>query len=197
MKRFPAFLFALSLLTASVTAQAAEWTIDKVHSHVGFSVKHMMITTVHGEFTSYDAKVSFDPAEPTTLSVDATVDVNSIDTRVADRDKHLKSADFFDAANFPAMTFKTKKTVKVGEGKFKVTGDLTIRGTTHEVTFNVDGFSPVIKDPWGNNRVGATATATINRQDYGLKWNAALETGGVVVDNNVNIEIEVELTQNK
>lgn len=191
MKKILSSAFALGLL-AVFSAEAAEWTVDKVHSKIGFAVKHLAISTVRGEFKTYDATIHFDPQKPEEISFEAAIDVNSISTLNERRDNHLKSPDFFDAENHPTMTFKSKKTEKIADGQFKITGDLTIRGTTREVVLDVEGFNQVV-DLVGVKKTAAVATATINRQDYGLKWNQAIETGGLIVDDMVKIVIEVEL----
>lgn len=151
-----------------------------------------MISNVKGEFTKVTGQVRFDPARPENLSVEAAIDVSTINTREPDRDNHLKSADFLHAERFPTITFKSKQAVKDAHG-LKLTGDLTIHGVTREVTLDVEGPTPPTKDPWGNTRVGASATTKINRKDFGLTWNQALETGGVVVGDEVKITIDVEL----
>jgi len=168
------------------------WNIDPTHSNAQFSVRHLMISNVKGEFTRVAGQVVFDPARPESLSADATLDVSTINTREPDRDKHLKSADFFDVANHPTITFKSKRAEKGPDG-LKLTGDLTIRGTTREVTLEVEGPTPPMKDPWGFTRVGASATTKINRKDFGLTWNQALETGGFVVGDEIKITVDVEL----
>lgn len=195
LKRTLLGTLALALLAA--TANAAQWDLDKVHSRVGFTARHMMVSNVHGEFTDYDATIELDPKDPTKLSINATININSIDTRNEQRDNHLKSPDFFDAANHPTITFKSKKTTTVADGKYKVTGDLTIRGTTKEVTLDVEGLNTTIADPYGNTRAGASASAKINRQDFGLTFNAVMEAGGLVVSNDVTIDLEIELVQKK
>ena len=195
MKRILASVFLTVALVAA--AHAEPWTVDKVHSQVGFSVKHMMVSNVRGEFGSYEATVDFDPANPAALSIEATIEVKSISTRDTNRDKHLCSADFFDAANYPAMTFKSKKVAKIGDGHFQVSGELTIRGVTKEITLDVVGLNTVWDDPWGSRHAGATASAVINRQDFGLMWNKALEAGGVVVGDEVTINLDIELLQKK
>lgn len=191
MKKILPLALAIGAFSA-ISANAAEWTVDKVHSKIGFAVKHLTISTVRGEFKSYDATIHFDPQQPEKLSFEATIDVNSISTLNERRDGHLKSPDFFDAENFPTMTFKSKKVQKIADGQFKITGDLTIRGTTREVVLDVEGFGQVV-EMVGVKKTAAVATATINRQDYGLKWNQAIETGGLIVDDTVKIVIEVEL----
>ncbi|MDD5088449.1 MAG: YceI family protein [bacterium] len=191
MKKILSTALAFGLL-AAFSAEAAEWTVDKVHSKIGFAVKHLTISTVRGEFTSYDAAIHFDPQKPEQLSFEATIDVNSISTENDRRDTHLKSPDFFDAEHFPTMTFKSKTAQKIADGQFKVTGDLTIRGTTREVVLDVEGLHQVV-ELVGIKKTAATATATINRQDFGLTWSQAIETGGLIVDDMVKIIIEVEL----
>lgn len=172
---------------------ATVWAIDPAYSSAQFSVRHLMISNVKGEFPKVAGSVNFDGENIERSSIEVSVDVNSISTREADRDAHLKSADFFDVANFPAMTFKSKRIVKNADGSVKLIGDLTIRGTTRETTFTLEGPTSPIKDPWGNVRMGASALAQINRKDFGLTWNAVLETGGVVVGDEVSITLDVEL----
>lgn len=176
----------------AVKPEITTWKIDPAHSNAQFSVRHLMISNVKGEFTQVSGQIDFDPQNPETLSAEATIDVSTINTREPDRDKHLRSADFFDVANFPAISFKSKKTAK-GHGGLKLTGDLTIHGITHEVTLDVQGPTTPVKDPWGNTRVGASATTKINRKDFGLTWNQALETGGVLVGDEIRITVDVEL----
>lgn len=185
--------FVLSLLSP---AQAATYSIDASHTHVGFAVKHMMVSTVRGEFGTVSGTVEFDPAKLTATSVTAEVAVDSVDTREAKRDGHLKSPDFFDASAFPKMNFVSKKVQNVGaDGSMELVGDLTIRGVTKSVVFKVSPFSKEYKDPWGTTKVGTTATTTINRQDFGVKWNTALDGGGYVVGDEVSITLDVELNK--
>lgn len=190
-------LMTTSLLAFAMSvpaiASAAEWQIDPSHSAAQFSVRHLMVSTVRGEFSKMSGKAFWDPAKPDSLSVEATVDASSINTREAKRDEHLRSDDFFDVANHPTLTFKSKKAKKTGKGKFDLVGDLTIRGVTKEVTFQVEGLEDQVVDPWGNLRAGATATTKINRKDFGLGWNQVLEAGGVMVGEEVTIHIDVEL----
>lgn len=169
------------------------WTIDPTHSQVGFTARHMLIATVRGHFNDYSATVVFDSRSPETARVDVEIEVASVDTGNEQRNNHLKSADFFDAEHYPHITFKSKKLQPVSDDRWKMTGDLTIRGTTKEIVLDMEGFTEVIKDPWGNFRVGGTATATLNRFDYGLHWNAAIETGGLVVGDKITIALDVEL----
>ena len=176
----------------AVKPEITTWKIDPAHSNAQFSVRHLMISNVKGEFTQVSGQIDFDSQNPEALSAEATIDVSTINTREPDRDKHLRSADFFDVANFPAISFKSKKAAK-GHGGLKLTGDLTIHGITHEVTLDVQGPTTPVKDPWGNTRVGASATTKINRKDFGLTWNQALETGGVLVGDEIRITVDVEL----
>jgi polyisoprenoid-binding protein YceI len=169
----------------------AIYQIDSAHSSAQFTVRHMMISNVRGEFTKVSGSITYDPAGAANASVDATIDAASINTRDAQRDAHLKSADFFDVAQFPVLTF-SGKAVAAHDGEWNLTGDLTIHGVTREVVLRVEGPTPEAKDPWGNMRIGATATAKINRKDFGLTWNAALEAGGVLVGEEVKITIDME-----
>jgi len=180
------------------TSQApspTQWQIDPAHSAAHFSVRHLMISNVRGEFGKVSGNVVLDPSDPTKSTVEVIVDATTIDTREPQRDEHLRSADFFDVANHPAITFRSKQITAAGADRFKVTGDLTIRGVTRAVTFDVEGPAPAIKDPWGNVRTGVSATAKINRKDFGLVWNALTEAGGVVVGDQVSITFEAELIQ--
>jgi len=184
------------VLALPALAQAAAWDIDPGHSVASFKVRHLMVSNVPGEFGKVTGVVNYDPADPTKSTVEATIDTTSLTTRQEGRDKHLKSADFLDVEKFPTITFKSKKVEKAGEGKLKVTGDLTIRGVTKEVVLDVDGpIAPV--SAFGGQKSGATATTKINRQDFGVSWNKALDGGGVVVGDEVAINIEVELSLKK
>lgn len=183
---------------ASIAAPTAAhaWEIDPLHSSVQFKVRHMMVSNVKGEFRSIRGAAIVSDDDPTTARIEATIDVDSLVTGVADRDAHLKSADFFDAAKFPTMTFTSKHVECISAEQYKLTGDLTIRGVTREVVFDVEGPAPVSKNPLdGSIRTGASATAKINRKDFGLTWNAALETGGVLVGDEVRVSLEVELVR--
>jgi polyisoprenoid-binding protein YceI len=154
-----------------------------------------MVTNVRGEFSGVTGTVVFDAGNPANSKVEAAIDATTIQTREPQRDQHLKSADFFDVEKFPKITFASKKVAPVAEGEWKVTGDLTIHGVTREVVLDVEGPTPEVKDPWGNIKMGATATAKVNRKDFGLVWNVALETGGVLVGNEVAIQLEIEMTR--
>lgn len=197
-----AFAAALAVAMAPATAWASPatapttWEIDPVHSLVGFSVRHLMVSNVNGKFGTFSGQVTIDEKNISKSSVEVTIDTASIDTDNADRDKHLKSPDFFDAEKFPKMTFKSTK-VQKAKGGLKVTGDLTIRDVTKPVVLMVEGPTKSVKDPWGNTKRGASASTTIKRDQFGLKWNKALETGGVVVGNDVKIRLDIELTEKK
>lgn len=167
------------------------WSIDPAHSTVEFAVKHMMISTVRGRFADFHATVVTDDADPAQTRVEATISTASIDTREASRDTHLKSADFFDAGSYPNLTFVSKRVEGSLEGKFRVVGDLTIRDTTREVVLEVK-YEGEGKDPYGNDKRAFIATTKVDRRDYGLLWNVALETGGLLVSNEVRITIEAQ-----
>jgi polyisoprenoid-binding protein YceI len=172
----------------------ANWTVDPAHSAVTFSVRHMMVAKVRGRFTRWEADVRIDADDMTRSEVDVKIQASSIDTGVSDRDAHLKSGDFLDAENHPEIRFKSKRIQKVGDDHYRVVGDLAIRGTTREVTLDVDALGQA-KDPWGNQRAAFEAKTSINRKEFGLTWNQALEAGGVLVGDQVNIEVEVQATQ--
>jgi polyisoprenoid-binding protein YceI len=172
------------------------WTIDAAHSNVEFAVRHMMIANVKGRFADIRGSVVLDEAHPARSTVDVTIGTASIDTRQEQRDQHLRSADFFDAAQYPDIRFVSKRIDEKGDGEYKVTGDLTIRGVTREVVLTASEEGRT-KDPWGNNRVAYSATTKINRKDFGLTWNQVLETGGVVVGDEIRISLDVELVQQK
>jgi polyisoprenoid-binding protein YceI len=168
------------------------YTIDPAHSTAGFKVRHMMVANVRGEFSGISGTVQYDAENPANCKIEATIDTNTINTREEQRDAHLKSADFLDVAEYPTITFVSTKVQKSG-GDAKVTGNLTIHGVTKEVVLEVEGPAPEAKDPWGNVRSGATAETKIKRSEFGLVWNAALETGGVLVGDDVHISLELEL----
>lgn len=175
-------------------AHASDWVIDPAHTASQFSVKHMMVSTVRGVFEKTTGTVMIDDKDPTKSKIDVTIDAASVNTREPKRDGHLKSPDFFDVANHPNITFKSTKIEKAGKDKFKVTGDLTIRGVTKSVVLDVDGPSAEIKNPWGGLVRGLTATCKINRHDFKLDWQKPLEkAGGMLVGDDVNIEIDAEL----
>ena len=178
-----------------VSGQAAVYEIDSAHSSAQFAIRHLMVSTVRGDFRKVTGMANVDEKDVTKSTIEATIDVASINTGIEKRDEHLRSPEFFDAAKYPTMTFKSKKIEKAGEGKLKVTGDLTLHGTTKEVVLDFEGNLIPIKDPMGKTRIGGMATTKINRKDFGLAWNKALETGGVVVGDEVTITIDTELTQ--
>jgi len=182
-------------LSVPAGAGTSNWQVDPQHSSAQFAVRHLGLSTVRGAFSKVTGTMAFDDQDITKSSVEVNIDVNTVDTREPDRDKDLRSERFFDVVHFPTMTFKSKKVEQAAPGKLKVTGDLTIRGATKEVVLDVDGPTAPAKDPWGNTRVAAAGTAKINRQDFGVKWNAKLDNGGVVVGDDVNITIDVELIQ--
>jgi len=188
-------IVGLTGLALPAGAATSTWQIDPQHSSAQFAVRHLGLSTVRGAFSKLSGMMVRDDQDITNSSVEVTIDVNTVDTREPDRDKDLRSERFFDVAHFPTMTFKSKKVEQVAPGKLRVTGELTIRGTTKEVTLDVDGPTAPVKDPWGNQRLAATATTKINRQDYGVKWNAKLDNGGVVVGDEVNITLDVEMIQ--
>jgi len=173
-----------------------KWNIDGSHSTAEFSVRHLMITNVKGRFGALSGTVDYDPEKPEASQIDVTIDATSIDTRDEKRDAHLRSPDFFDTEKFPTLAFKSTSVKKTDDG-FAATGDLTIHGVTKPVTLEVETPSAPNKDPWGNTRIGTSAHAKINRKDWGLNWNSALEAGGVLVGEQVKISIEVSLVQAK
>jgi polyisoprenoid-binding protein YceI len=195
MRRCLASIITITALSLPTLSHGAMWDLDPAHTSAQFAVRHLMVSTVRGEFGKVSGTVNLDEQDPTKSSLEATIDTASINTRVEKRDQHLKSPDFLDVAKYPAMTFKSKKIEKVSDAKFKVTGDLTLHGVTKEVVLDVEGSPKAFKDPSGNLRVGGVATTKINRQDFGVQWNKALETGGVVAGDEVAITIDVELTK--
>ena len=180
---------------ATPKAAITTWNVDPIHSAAEFKVKHMMISNVKGQFTGVSGVLSLDEANLTKSHVEATIDAASINTRDAQRDGHLKSADFFDVEKFPTLSFKSTRVENAGGGELAVAGDLTIHGVTRNVVFTVEGPTPATKDPWGNTRVGLSATTKINRKDFGLTWNAALETGGILVGEEVTLTLDVEFVK--
>ena len=192
-----AIVSALALAASlSALAQSSNWSIDPAHSTAQFTVRHLGISNVTGNFTKVAGSVVLDEKNIAQSQVSATIDVNSVDTRVEMRDKDLKSPNFFDVEKYPTMEFKSKKIVASG-GKLQVIGDLTIHGTTHEVTLDVDGPSPEMTDPWGNPRRGFSATTTINRKDFSLLYNNTLKTGEAMIGDNVKIQIDAEMVKKK
>ena len=196
MRPLPLLAASMSFLVLSpALALASTWDIDPAHSTVEFSVRHMMVTTVKGQFQKVKGTVELDEKDPTKSTVEVSIETASIDTREAKRDAHLKSPDFFDAAKFPALTFKSTKIEKAGKGKFKVTGDLTMHGVTKSVVLAVEGPSASIKDPFGRTVRGVMATGKLDRKDWGMSWNKALDAGGMVVSDEVKLDINAELAE--
>ncbi|WP_168123113.1 YceI family protein [Paenibacillus sp. HB172176] len=171
-----------------------QWAVDASHSAVDFSVRHMMIAKVKGSFHGFEANVAADVNDLTTADISFKIDLSTVDTRNGDRDAHLKSADFFDIEKYPTLDFKATSIIPEGGGDYKVTGDVTLHGVTRSETFDVT-FEGEGKDPWGNAKAGFSATGTIKRSDYGLTYNAALETGGVLIGDDVKISLEIEAAQ--
>lgn len=183
-------------MSAPITSApaSAAWHVDPSHVEAGFAVRHLMISTVKGRFSGISGRVTVTGDDFATASVEATIDVNTIDTREPKRDEHLRSADFFDVARFPTMTFRSRRVDRSTKNHYRLIGDLTIRDVTREVVFDVMGEG-LVRDPWGSERAGFSATAVLNRKDFGLTWNVALETGGVLVGDDVKLSIDVELVR--
>ena len=184
----------MSTLATPQTATTT-WTIDPVHSIAEFKVKHMMISNVKGQFTGLTGVLNLDPDDLLSSKVEAKIDASSINTRDAQRDAHLKSPDFFDVEKFPTLSFKSGQVSRSGVAELAVDGDLSIHGVTRKVTFAVEGPTAPAKDPWGNTRLGLSATTRINRKDFGLNWNAALETGGILVGDEVTITLDLQFVK--
>ncbi len=193
MYKFKFLALVLFLFSASLFAQTT-WSVDKSHSKVGFSVSHLVITDVEGYFKDYDAQITTEGDDFSKAKIDFTVNTNSIFTDNEDRDKHLRSDDFFNSEMYPQMTFKAKSMRKVGGNKYKLTGDLTIRDVTKKVDLDVV-YNGMVKDPWGNTKAGFKVTGKINRFDYNLKWNKAIETGALVVGREVKLLIDLQLVK--
>jgi len=178
-------------MSAAVSPGTTNWNIDPVHSNAQFKVKHMMISNVKGEFTKVTGKLELNSSDITKSHVEASIDAATINTREPDRDTHLKSPDFLDVEKYPKLTFKSTQISKKGDD-LAVEGDLTVHGVTQKAVFVVDGPSVETKDPWGNTRIGLSATSHFNRKDFGLNWNAVLEAGGILVGEEVAITLDVE-----
>jgi polyisoprenoid-binding protein YceI len=190
-------VFALFVLASlSALAQTSDWTIDPAHSTAQFTVRHLGISNVSGTFTKVSGTVSLNEKDITQSQVNASIDVNSVDTRVENRDKDLKSPHFFEVDKYPTIEFKSKRIIKSGD-QLKVIGDLTIHGTTREVTLDGDPLTPEISDPWGNARRGFSATTSINRKDFNLTYNNLLKSGEAVVGDTVKIQVDAELVKKK
>ncbi len=198
MRRFALAAAAAAVLTAPVMAQAPAgpntWTVDTGHSSAGFSVKHLLVSTVRGTLGPIKGTVDYDGKSLDSIKADITIDVSGINTNNENRDRDLKGSDFFEAAKFPTVTFKSKRAVADGAGKFKLIGDLTMHGVTKEVTLDVEGPSPALKQPNGSFKTGASATTTLNRKDFGMRFNAMVEAAPVVSD-DVKVTIDLELNK--
>jgi polyisoprenoid-binding protein YceI len=184
----------LGLLALASPTRAADYEIDGSHSHVGFSVRHMMVSSTRGEFGEVTGTVRLDEADLTRSKIEATIQAGSIDTRDAKRDQHLRSPDFFAVEQYPTITFRSTRIRRAGRS-YLVTGDLTIRGVTRQVTLTASAPTPDVKDPWGGVRRGLTATAKLNRKDFGIRWNKTLDGGGLVVGDEVQVQLDIELTR--
>ncbi len=193
MKRLITTILAVFVMFFPIYVHGATWQIDPDHSSFQFKVRHMTVSNVTGEFKKVNGVVTMEGNDPTGLKVELTLDAASVNTDHAKRDEHLRSEDFFDVAKHPTVTFISKKMIRVDENRLKVVGDLTIRGVTKEITVDVEGPTPEVKDPGGNIRRGATGTSKINRKDFGMVWHKVLDNGGLVVGDDVNISVEVEL----
>jgi polyisoprenoid-binding protein YceI len=189
--------FTILILFAALPclAQVNTWQIDPVHSNVQFAVRHLAISTVRGEFTKIAGQAQVDEKDITKSQIEVSVDTTTLNTREPDRDKDVKGPNFLNVGQYPTMTFKSKRIVSAGEGKLKLIGDLTIHGVTKEVTFEVESLSAPIKDPWGNLRRGAAASAKINRQDFGVSFNKTMQAGELVVGNDVTITMDIEMVR--
>lgn len=188
---------AFAALSLPAFARAATYDIDPVHSTVSFKVKHLMVSWVRGSFKKFSGTIDFDAKNPGATALAASIDAGSIDTGNGDRDGHLKSPEFFDVAKFPTLDFKATKVKPAGKGKFTVTGDLTLHGVTKPVSMLVEGLGTEVTDPWGNVKIGASGTAKLNRKEFGLSWSKALEAGGVVVGDDVEIALDIEAIKKK
>jgi len=190
--KLPWLLVAVQVLSA----QAVSWKIDPLHSSAQFSVRHMMISTVRGQFGGVKGNIVYDPKNPTAATVEATIDCSTVNTGEPKRDADLKSAEFFDVKKYPVMTFKSKRVEVAGEGKLKVTGDLTINAITKQVVLDLEGPTPAIKDTQGRMKIGVSGETHISRKEFGILYNPILESGGVTVSDEVKIVLEIELIRN-
>jgi polyisoprenoid-binding protein YceI len=189
-------IIVLLIVAQAALAQAVSWRIDTLHSSAQFSVKHMMISTVRGQFGGVKGTVVYDPKNPAATSVEATIDCSTVNTGEPKRDADLKTAEFFDVKKYPVMTFRSKRVDVAGEGKLKVTGDLTINAVTREVVLDLEGPSPQVRDTQGREKIGVSGETKISRKQFGILYNPVLESGGVVVSDEVKIALEIELIKN-
>jgi polyisoprenoid-binding protein YceI len=179
--------------TATTAASAATYTIDPAHSSAGYKIRHLMVAYVRGGFSGITGDVVFDPANPANTKINASIDASTLHTHDEKRDAHVKGADFFDVAKYPKISFVSKRVIPDGKNQWKVTGDLTLRGVTKEITLDVESAPAEAKDPWGNLRSGASAEAVIKRSEFGLAFNAPLETGGFMLGDDVHLHVDVEM----
>jgi len=193
IKRYMPPMMTLFILAVPVFTHAVTWEMDPAHSSVQFKVRHMTVSSVKGDFSKFRGVVTIDDKDITQMKVEMSIEAASVNTDHAQRDDHLRGPDFFDVVKYPAITFVSSRVIKADGDKLKVTGDLTLHGVTREITVDVEGPTAEVRDPGGNFRRGATATAKINRRDFGLAWNKVLDSGGLVVGDEVNIYVEVEL----
>jgi polyisoprenoid-binding protein YceI len=192
MKKYFVVLLACLALAIPAIAGAATYQLDPVHSSIQFKIRHLTVSNVTGTFNKIKGSATMEGEDPATLKVQVAIEASSVDTGNEKRDQHLKTPDFLDVAKYPTITFVSKKVVKGDPGKMKITGDLTIHGVTREITVDLEGPTSEVKDPWGGFRRGATGTARIDRRDFGITWNTALDSGGMLVGNEVTIYVEVE-----
>jgi polyisoprenoid-binding protein YceI len=193
MKSIKLLIMTAALFLLPAIASASTWRIDPDHTNIQFTVRHMMISNVKGVFHKFNGSFEIDDKDLTRTTANAVIDAASIDTGIEKRDADLRSPNFFDVAKYPTITFASKKIARTGANSFRMTGDLTIHGVTREVALDMDGLETAVKDPWGNMRRGAALSTKINRKDFGLIYNKILETGGMVVGDEVKINIEVEM----
>lgn len=196
-KRWSAVLAMAAIGASQLAAQTQSWRIDTLHSSAQFSVRHMMISTVRGQFGGVKGAVLYDPKNPKKSSVEATIDCSTINTGEPKRDSDLKTAEFFDVAHYPVMTFKSKRVDTAGRGKLRVTGELTINAITRQVILDVEGPTQPIKDTQGREKIGVSGTTKVSRKEYGILYNPIMETGGVAVSDEVTIILEIELIRNE
>jgi len=195
IRKFAVAVVLIAAMALQAPAATITWKIDPAHTAAQFAVKHMMISTVRGEFKGVNGTVIWDDQDVTKSSVDVTIDAKTVNTGEDQRDQDLRSAKFFEVEKFPTLTFKSRKVEPAGAGKLKITGDLTMHGVTKEVVLDVEGPTAPVKDPWGNTRAAANATTKVNRQDFGVKWNANMDGGGMVVSDTVTIIIDLEMVK--
>jgi polyisoprenoid-binding protein YceI len=191
-RRINRLVVLVATLAGAASAAAASWAIDPAHTSVQFAIRHMMVSNVRGEFTKLTGSVQGDEAKPTEAVIAVVIDPGSVDTRDAKRDDHLRGADFFDVATHPVIAFKSKSIAAAGPGAFKVTGDLTMHGVTKEIVLDVADVTPAITDPFGKTRAGARATTKLNRKDFGINWSKTMDSGGLVVGEEVTVTVDVE-----